>query len=247
MKRVRASLIVCILGVCFLVGCGKKGIGAQYIPLETAMEYIEIKCASTYDAQRLLMFNNVEVLKAANEAKEMYGSYAILDLNKNGRLEIIISYNAGTGRFSYNRLFEVNDRYDGLIEYKYEKPWRESEVDFLLSDEVVCYYDTEENEYYYIFEDYTFGGLEYYSYNERAIYLKDNQVKEKLFGEEEASWDERIGEFICTYYSKDGDIIGEDEYMNAIENYFKDYKKEKIKITWLNFGEDVLFDGGNIK
>lgn len=35
--------------------------------------------------------------------------------------------------------------------------------------------------------------------------------------------------------------------MNAIENYFKDYKKEKIKITWLNFGEDVLFDGGNIK
>ncbi len=101
--------------------------------------------------------------------------YAITDLDRNGRLEIITSYTEGTGHYSHSQFLEVNEALDELV--CCEPNWTEgdSEPDITV-DTTPVYYDLEHNAYLYVFDDFLkVSAAEYYE-NRQTLSLQNNRI-----------------------------------------------------------------------
>ncbi len=70
--------------------------------------------AVDYDAQIAVLAANY-ALWVKNGEYDPY-SYSVTDLDQNGRLEVIASACVGSGNFSYNDVWEVNEALDGLTQ-----------------------------------------------------------------------------------------------------------------------------------
>ncbi len=166
--------------------------------------------------------------------EENNGGFAVTDLDRNGRLEIVFSTNMGTGRYSYNSFYEVNEEYDGVEECFYAEGTRyASEADILWHTEVECYYDVESNTRYYIFDDYLREGLHHAYVNRSAMYMEEGEVKSLPLAFKESSWNKEREDWdkICT--SGDGEkLITEEDYDNAAVCYFEGMPCEIVRISW---------------
>lgn len=185
------------------------------------------------EAQLRMLAGDESLEKMWQYSDENGGSYAVTDLDRNGRLEIIFSNNQGSGWYSYNNFFEVNEEYNSVAECTYYEYGHDSEADILWQDEVECYYDAEADIYYYIFSDTMRCGMYLYYENKNAIYIVDGDVKSLRLAFKESAWDEERGEWdvICT--GMDGEtIITEEDYDNVAARYFEGLTCEMIKIGW---------------
>lgn len=191
---------------------------------------------NTTATQIQIICDKAEVWKVI---EEMDGwGYAVTDLDGNGRLEIISSECHGTGLFTTNRIWEVNEAMDGLN--LCEKEEMVSEADMCYVEAVPAYYDAEENRTYFVFRDDTRNGAAEHYQNTRALSLKENRLEDIILSGKSEIYEDATKSTI-TYYDSDGNEISEDEYGKIIDSYFKDFEKKEAHFKWITsvYVEDI--------
>ncbi len=162
------------------------------------------------------------------EYTDVQKGYCVTDLNRNGLLEIIASYNQGTGLYSQNKIFEVNEEVNGLIEYKIDDE-SETQPDLLFSNSVNCY--NKDNRYCYVFNDnIKVSATEHWTFV-FAVSLKDNQFNCNLITREEILWSDNEN-YTAIHKNSNGETITETEFKIAEKEFFNDYKHEIVKLGW---------------
>lgn len=205
-------------------------------------EKSDLKDTSSYDSQIKLISEEFEYCQKVyyDHVSDVENPYAaVADLNRDGRLELLITDCRGNGAYSYSAFFKVSEDFERLSEMYFE-PGRFIDTfgDF-HENKLECY--KKDDTYFYVVPDYLSEG---YSFKSEDYYLYS-------FG----SWVER--EFIAgVKIAPDSDkaskkvLVGllnssgfaasnDDDYFMGIEDYLKDYEKQPVcELKWIPMPED---------
>lgn len=177
--------------------------------------------------------------------------FAIVDLNRNGRLELIITDIMGSGHFSITCFYEVSDDYQTLdmmktaetsnipedIDYSYV----DGIGDFLYYEELECF--KKDNKYYYLLSDATSAGLgcmfgeAFYSYSFDGMVEKDKIGTYVL-----SPYNDNTDRIKINFYSKYGGLETEEKYLHFMSSYWYGYEKQpntSIKWIYLSDNQDI--------
>ena len=131
---------------------------------------------TSIDDQIILIEQNMDMWKLSPDyANEVY-SYAVTDLDGNGRLELIASNMGGTGYFTYSKFYEVNEQYDGLVECETNFVEGNSQPD-VIEPYVEMYYDWERKINFYLVYDLNKLSMGEYHIIQNAMYLVDGKIE----------------------------------------------------------------------
>lgn len=162
--------------------------------------------------------------------------YTVTDLDQNGRWELIVSMCGGSGYYSHNRYYEVNEDFSGCVECDVENEANpESPADISDNKEMTVYYDVSENEYYYITSDYLRGGGSEYYVESRWILKRGEVIYEDYLAEKAAIRYGMEEEFNYTYYDHERNEITESEYEGMEETVFieqRGYQPMQATLIW---------------
>ena len=160
-------------------------------------------------------------------------SFAVTDLDRNGRLEIITSICMGTGFFSENEIWEVNGTFDGVVrcETDFDEYYSESD---LFSGDMKAF--ERGGDYYYIVTDYIRNGYAYHAEETRSMCLKDGAYSETLLAYRVTEVSEDYEE-TTTYYNADDEVISEAEFSMMSEMCFPDARPYTATLSWVSFYE----------
>ena len=163
-------------------------------------------------------------------------SFAVTDLDRNGRLEIITSICMGTGIFSENDIWEINETFDGVVQCKSDFDEYYSQSDLAFGDMRAF---ERGGDYYYIVTDYIRSGYAYNAEETRSLCLKNGAYSETLLAYRvtEVSVDY---EETTSYYNADGEVISEEEYSMMPEMYFLDARPYTATLGWISFYENEI-------
>lgn len=154
--------------------------------------------------------------------KKPYLTYAVTDLDQNGRWELIVSADRqGSGKFTVTDYYQINASGDGLEKLRTGYEEGESQVD-LVNDLETAYYDPEKKEYHYITGDFATAGVATgHVKSIEALTLSGGTIRIDSLGYENCERN-RQGKETTTYYKMQSG-------------------KEK-KIEKLDFSRDLLGD-----
>ena len=186
----------------------------------------------TYD-QILIMAENKEMWTEELEYADEVYQYAVADLDRNGRYEIIVSNMGGTGMYTYSRFFEINENYDGLIECTTDFIEYDSQPD-IISEKLETYID-DKGEFHYAVYDLTKNGAAEYYENVRELTLRDGKIITNYLANKSTIYNEETP--TITYKDSEGNVIAEEEYINAASNYFAEYQKATTSLGWQDVRE----------
>lgn len=159
--------------------------------------------------------------------------YAVTDLDHNGRYEIIVADVAGTGIYTYSSFYEVNENYDGLNECETDFVEGDSQPD-IVSDMLETYTDDQGHYFYAVYDLIRNGAAEYYE-NVRELTLSDGRISTAPIAYRTTIYDEGVPTVTCE--DADGNVITEEAYEGAAENYFAGYSKSTTSIVWQEISE----------
>lgn len=160
----------------------------------------------------------------ANEVE----AYAVTDLDKNGRAEIIVSNMGGTGYYTYTRIFEINEEHDGLEEVKTDFVEGNSQPDMISFGEPVTVYIDNDFVHHYIMEDYLKAtAAEYYN----VIYdvtLQEGHLSCQVLARRSELYTD--GSEKVEYEDGRGQKITEEIYKSITDNVFSDANRKETHI-----------------
>ena len=193
----------------------------------------------TYEYQLNVILNNKNLWYKDTEFEKY--SYAVTDLDQNGRIEIVSSICQGTGIYTYTTIYEVNENGDrlslcesNLTEYDF------SQADIIKNNWKV-FYDKFNNQYHYIFDDLTKVGMTEYYENKRDFCLSNGKISERYLVRKTTLYENEVPNI--TYTDFNNNVINEKEYNNFEDEYFNIYEKMMVNIEWLsNYTEIKLED-----
>ena len=186
----------------------------------------------TYD-QLYIMAENKEMWTAELEfANDVY-QYAIADLDRNGRYEVIVSNMGGTGHYTYSRFFEVNEEYNGLIECTTDFVEYDSQPD-IISSKLETYIDDKGEFHYAVYDLLKNGAAEYYE-NVRELMLRDGKIITNYIANKSTIYED--GTPVITCEDSAGNNLTEQEYEEAAGNYFAGYQKITTSLGWQDVSE----------
>ncbi len=158
-----------------------------------------------------------------------YCGYCITDLNRNGLLELIACYNQGTGLYSENAIFEVNDDISGLNKYTMSDDY-ESQPDLIFFESANCY--SKDGKYFYVFDD----SIRYSNWENftsiNNVYFDGNKFNFEIIASETIKGIDE-NSYSTVNKNSNGDIITPIEFTNAEMIYYKDYESETVKLSWI--------------
>ena len=197
---------------------------------------------SDQDAQLQIIEENYDLWAVYDERINEIAKFVVTDLDHNGRFEVVVSTMGGSGKFSENSVYEVTEDRKSLEKCNYYNDDEHSESDFSLMNKCDVYYDSKEDKYYYVLNDYmqTNPNEEYegiYSFS-----LKNGVFEEDFIASKRTFYDyENNNEEIVTYLDKYEDSITKDEYKSAVSNFFDGLEKDSLNLNWKdisNISED---------
>ena len=157
-------------------------------------------------------------------------SYTVCDLDQNGRLELLINICMGTGFFSENTAWEINESGDGIVSCGEIFETYESVVD-LGYPEADAYYDAESGVYYYVAEDFIRNGWAFNATEMYALSLEDGQIRSQFLASYACeTFEDGTQTITCTDAS--GADITEEEFNVIDETVFADLKPLTAKFLW---------------
>lgn len=171
-------------------------------------------------------------MQAAEYAGD-FCQYAVTDLDHNGRYEIIVAEVTGTGIYTYSSFYEVNENYDGLNECETDFVEGDSQPD-IVSDTLETYTDEQGRYFYAVYDWIRNGAAEYYE-NVRELTLSDGRISTAPIAYRTTIYDEGVPTVTCE--DADGNMITEEAYESAAENYFAGYSKSTTSIVWQEISE----------
>lgn len=190
-----------------------------------------------------LIFRSKKIWEQTDDsvAEEVY--YTVVDLNGNGRLELIAASCQGTGHYTYADIYEVSEDGNSLVHYTHTVPEGDSQADIIWGVAPV-YYNEKENIYRYVFDDLVRADAAYYYESKKSLELKADQILETTLTY-------RITEYInsepvVTYGGENGvRVTNEQEYMGAADKTFEGWQKGMAYFLWFTApeqreeGEDI--------
>ena len=175
-----------------------------------------------------LIADNVSLWKQ----EEVFGlwGYAVTDLDRNGRPEIISASLQGTGMYTYIIIFEAAPEGNSLTEIIQDRDPYASAPDIMVNS-TEAYYDPEADIYYYIFDDGIRNGYAELYENKRAVYIKDGIWKEIPLANK-ATFFTDMDNFTVSYSDPDGNPISEIQYETAAETFFSGITPAEVCFNW---------------
>lgn len=220
-KMKRAGGLILAAGLLIVsIGCGQSQ-GKKEIETKDSESQLAGNSGLSMEDQLKVLCKHSDKWLDKEDKKEPYLTYAVTDLDQNGRLEIIASADRqGSGRFSYTDYFQVNEAGDGVEKLQTGYEEGESQVD-LVNDLGTAYYDPEKKEYHYITGDFaTAGAATGYAKSIEALTLSGGTIRIDILGYENC---ERDGEKEET-------------------TYYKMQSGKEKKIEKMDFSRDLLGD-----
>ena len=183
--------------------------------------------------QLTIMAENKDMWTEDYESLGYTVNYAVTDLDKNGRYELIVSGMGGTGLYTTNRIFEINENYDGLTECILEF---EDGVEPDLAYYTLETYVEEDGKIHYAVIDVErnnpYGSYEQifdFVLEQGKVTTSEIASKETIIEDEET--------LTLIYADSEGNIITEEEYENAAKNYFDECEKTVTNVGWKDIKE----------
>ena len=165
-------------------------------------------------------------------------SYAVTDLDGNGRLEIFAAVTQGTGIFTSGELYEVNNSFDGIE----PAGLMQEEGSFLpevIVNETEQYSDLQTGLKYYVYSDVTrVGAWENYQ-AEEALVLDHGKAKTILLAAVYTEADEHENVF-RTYYDGNNQLIDEISYHEILDGFFTNCVKKTQNFGWFTLEDGNL-------
>ena len=166
-------------------------------------------------------------------ANESY-QYTIIDLDRNGRLEIIVSNIGGTGIYTYDRFYEINETYDDLVECETSFLEGESQPDLLLAEQLETYIDDKGRFFYAVVDDVKNGSAEQYQFI-CSLSLQSGKITTVPIASMSCIYRNSVPKE--TYNNGAGEAVTADEYAQAVEQYFAGYEHYTTSMGWQDMRE----------
>lgn len=181
------------------------------------------------DLEQLNVILNNKELWYKDDEFDKY-SYAVTDLDQNGRLEIISSICQGTGLYTYTTIYEINETLDGLNLCESNLEEYDSQAD-IIKDTWSVFYDKDTPKYYYVLEDATRNGMAELYENKRYFCLYNGEIMEEYLVRKNTIYQNGTPE--VTFTDANDNIITEEEYNNFENQHFANLEKMTVNIKWL--------------
>ncbi|MDO5445239.1 MAG: hypothetical protein Q4F31_06440 [Eubacteriales bacterium] len=182
------------------------------------------------EKQLEIIMDNVSLWNC-NDSYSVY-SYAITDLDGNGRLEVFAAITEGTGIYTYGKLFEVTAQ-GSLKEITLLGRDGDSLPEVIVSSAEV-YSDPSNGRRYYIFTDSLRNGIAE-SYESRygfSLYM-GRVLLEHICGKKTTQ--NSSGSTVNEYYGADNASISEQQFNSAVGNYYRGYQRSTASFGWFQF------------
>ena len=186
-----------------------------------------------HDQITLLAVNYSQWVKSDSAAPY---SFAVTDLDRNGRLEVVASVCMGTGFFSFTDIWEVNETFDGVTLCK-SSDEENSQSDIIVPS-LTAY--VRKDDCHYIVTDVIRSGYAYNREEIRSFLFKDGGYSEELLAYRETEVSEDYEE-TATYYNANGEVISEAEFEQMPKVRFPaDFKPYTVTFGWQSLYEDEI-------
>jgi len=160
--------------------------------------------------------------------------YAVTDLDRNGRYEIMISNHGGTGLYTYTKFYEINETYDGLIECETNFREGDSQPDIILDEKLKTYTDDNGVIHYVVYDILKNGAAEYYE-NYSELTLTDNKITVNPIAYRTTLYNTQT--VTCT--DAFGNTISEEDFENTPDTFFDGYMETLTYLGWQDAAELV--------
>lgn len=180
-----------------------------------------------------LICENVDLWQSLDGTDDW--QYAVTDLDRNGRLEIIAANTAGSGYYTTINLFEVNEKGDTLEACTNSLQEGESAPDIIV-DSADCYVCGDK--YQYVFIDTVNMGNEVYE-STQAFYLDHGVMQYEYLCSKDIIMNANNEEESVTYMDADNNTISEDQYQSLCTSLAADNVYTQ-KFQWFTLSSGVL-------
>ena len=167
-------------------------------------------------------------------------SFALVDLNHDDVLELLVSEQIGTGQYTYTGIYQV--RNGQVREIKNNMQFEGSEPD--LIDAWLDMYRNPDTalEYYVTRDDLRINSGEYY-HTYGGIHLSEdgNSLENELIAREHILYVPERHE----YYNADNQKVSKNDYDKLIENFYKKkgYEHKRVHLSWMEKKKASEYDG----
>lgn len=200
----------------------------------TWIDELDIDGQRSGNNQLMIIAQNKDIWdQEMDYANECY-QYAIIDLDHNGRLEIIVSNMGGTGIYTYNRFYEINETYDGLVECETSFLEGESQPDLLLAGQLETYIDDKGRFFYAVVDDVKNGSAEQYQFI-CSLSLQSGKITTVPIASMSCIYRNSVPKE--TYNNGAGEAVTADEYAQATKKYFVGYEHFTTHMGWQDMRE----------
>lgn len=235
--------VCCVILLFLLSGCKEEPVDemspVQWAEEETTAPAIPDSIPPVIPmmgyADQISLFLDQREQWIRSDAENAY-SYAVTDLDRNGRLEVLISLCMESGEASYTEIWELNESMDGL-NYIYPVYDRVvSQVRFTVETASVFY---QNGSYDYIFEASGRNTPERFGTEKRSFCLSQGTVREEALARSWTQPDGQGGAVTC-WTDREDRVLTWEQY-DRIEDTFYPYAlKLEARFAWSHLkAEDI--------
>lgn len=156
--------------------------------------------------------------------------YTVTDIDQNGRLELIATICEGSGFYSSNCYYEVNESLDDLVLCENTHEEGDSEED-LASQRVPVFFDESTHRYRYIFDDLIridakshYWGKEAVSLNEGKVIIEHIASSGQFYEDEDT--------YVIDYCDANGNEISEQEFQSMEQKMYQNHRMGTALFEW---------------
>ena len=234
-KQILSAALLCLSLLLCACGGGRTAETVAH-PAETQTAELahETPASLSEETQRAVIEANRALWEFPTDPWSEPWFYAITDLDRNGRLEILAASTQGTGVFTYANYYEVLPDGSNLLNLYHRDVEIEGPDDWpeIIQDELPCYYDSSADRYYYPCEGVTRDGAAHQFFAWYALSLKDGTAEWERLASKDLEWRNGGEGPYTTCLDAQGNAISEAEYDSAVERRFAGMEKSQLRLGW---------------
>ncbi len=191
----------------------------------------------TSKAQIKLIAESYEIWKPTPEYYTDRYKFCVTDLDKNNRLEVVVSGCIGTGLTTITSVYEVSEDFLSLdvCGYLNDESYNKVKAD-IITNSLDCFIDPESSQPHYIFVDHVRDGYAYNASFTVDLTFNNSTINEKVI----ACWENRYeiadndeGYTVTTKIaSVQGEEISPEDFLEYPEKLYKNFEKHTVSLKW---------------